>query len=100
MPDTPITDSRKLYDPGPLPTEPLRQFAPVMCGDIQTSKAYLENALIRMGSVASQGERFTPFEARSLEASLRDISEAHGLLCDALKAHRDSYAEHDRTDSR
>lgn len=90
VPNAPKNPRREDYDPGPLPVEPLRVFAPVAVGDIQTAKAYLENGLIRLGSMAAQGEKFTMFEERSITAAVRDLAETLDLTRKALTAYREA----------
>jgi hypothetical protein len=65
---------------GPLPTDPLRIFAPLCAGDIQTSRAYLENATIRLASVVSQGEKFTTFEQRAIQTAFENLATTLSLI--------------------
>lgn len=65
---------------GPLPTDPLRIFAPLCAGDIQTSRAYLENATIRLTSVVSKGEKFTAFEQRAIQNAFENVATTLSLL--------------------
>lgn len=64
------TDSPFATDPPPLPTGPLRAFAPLAAGDIQTAAAYLDVARVRLESMAKAGESFTPFESRACNVAI------------------------------
>jgi len=81
-----MTPSPYAQDPGPLPEETLRSFAPVAVGDLQTSASYLNNGLIRIRSATQAGERFTPFEERTMASSIKDIATTFGLVKAALDA--------------
>lgn len=68
----PVTDSPFATDPPPAPGR-LRAFAPLAAGDIQTAKAYLDVALVRLDSMAKAGESFTPFEERACNVAIGEM---------------------------
>lgn len=72
--------TRSSYDPGPLPADALRVFAPVALGDLQTASSYLENGSIRLNSMIAKGEKFTTFEQRAVYSALRDLAETLTLV--------------------
>lgn len=66
--------ARADYDPGPLPTDALRIFAPSAAHDIRTGKGYLEACFIRLQSVVSRDEKFTVFEQQAIASAIRDAT--------------------------
>ena len=64
-------------NPGPTessPTSPpLRAFAALAAGDIQTARSYLDTGLIRVSSMQDAGESWDPSELRAVKKAVRDM---------------------------
>lgn len=93
----PVSDTRKLFDPGPLPQDPPRSFAPVALGDIQTARTYLTNALIRLESCWTAGEHFDHQETGSILRALIEIRELVQDVNGAFTVHTNHFPPKSRS---